>query len=73
MDQAELQAFIEFRFKKDKESFDGIIKPVSLESEIPEALYQGIKEFVCSNPQWNNYRLFNSAIANFLFQNGSEE
>ncbi len=46
---------------------------VSLEAEIPEELYKGMKEFICTNPQWDQYRLMSSALANFLFQNGSED
>jgi len=46
---------------------------VSLETEIPEALYQGMKEFIGSNPNWDQYRLMSSALANFLFQNGCSD
>ncbi len=45
---------------------------VSLEAEIPEELYKGMKNFISSNPQWDQYTLMSSALANFLFQNGSE-
>ena len=46
---------------------------VSLESEIPEALYQGMKAFIGSNPAWDQYRVMSSALAHFLFQNGCSE
>ena len=46
---------------------------VSLETEIPEALYHGMKEFISSNPKWDQYKLMSSAVANFLFQNGCED
>ncbi len=46
---------------------------VSLETEIPEVLYNGMKEFICTNPNWDQYRLMSSALANFLFQNGSDD
>ncbi len=46
---------------------------VSLEAEIPEELYNGMKEFICTNPQWDQYQLMSSALANFLFQNGSQD
>ena len=46
---------------------------ISLEAEIPEVLYKGMKDFICQNPQWDQYRLMSSALANFLFQNGSED
>ena len=43
---------------------------VSLEAEIPEVLYRGMKEFIGSHPNWDQYRVMSSAIAHFLFQNG---
>ncbi len=46
---------------------------VSLEAEIPEVLYRGMKDFISSNPKWDQYTLMSSALANFLFQNGCEE
>ena len=46
---------------------------VSLEAEIPEELYKGMKDFIGTNTQWDQYRLMSSALANFLFQNGSQD
>ena len=46
---------------------------ISLEAEVPEALYIGMKDFISGNDQWNQSKLISSAIANFLFQNGSED
>ena len=46
---------------------------ISLEAEVPEALYVGMKEFICSNEKWDQSKLISSAIANFLFQNGSDD
>ena len=46
---------------------------ISLEAEIPEALYMGMKSFISMNPTWDQYSLMTSAIANFLFQNGCED
>ena len=46
---------------------------VSIETELPEVLYEGMKEFVSSNPKWDQYKLLSSAVANFLFQNGCED
>ena len=43
---------------------------VSLEAEIPEVLYRGMKEFIGSHPNWDQYRVMSSAITHFLFQNG---
>ncbi len=46
---------------------------VSLEAEVPEALYAGMKDFICGNDNWDQSKLISSAITNFLFQNGSED
>ena len=44
---------------------------ISLEAEVPEALYVGMKDFIDFNEKWDQSKLISSAIANFLFQNGS--
>ncbi len=46
---------------------------ISLEAEVPEALYVGMKDFISSNEKWDQSKLISSAIANFLFQNGSND
>jgi len=46
---------------------------ISLEAEVPEALYIGMKDFISSNEKWDQSKLISSAIANFLFQNGSDD
>ena len=46
---------------------------VSMEAEIPEVLYRGMKDFIGENPQWDQYRVMSSALAHFLFQNGCED
>ncbi len=46
---------------------------ISIETEIPEALYQGMKEFISINPKWDQYRVMSSALANFLFQSGCDD
>ena len=46
---------------------------ISLEAEVPEALYLGMKDFISSNENWDQSMLISSAIANFLFQNGSDD
>ena len=46
---------------------------VSLEAEIPEVLYRGMKDFIGSHPNWDQYRVMSSALAHFLFQNGCDE
>ena len=49
------------------------IMSISLEAEVPEALYVGMKAFISSNSKWDQSKLISSAITNFLFQNGSED
>ena len=46
---------------------------ISLEAEVPEALYVGMNDFISGNQNWDQSKLISSAIANFLFQNGSED
>ena len=46
---------------------------ISLEAEVPEALYVGMKDFITGNKNWDQSKLISSAIANFLFQNGSDD
>ena len=43
---------------------------ISLETELSETLYNKMKDFVLSNPTWDQYKLINSALATFLVQNG---
>ena len=49
------------------------IMSISLEAEVPEALYVGMNDFISTNEKWDQSKLISSAIANFLFQNGSED
>ena len=43
---------------------------VSLESEIPEVLYNALNTFVRMNNNWDQYQVMSSALAYFLYQNG---
>ena len=43
---------------------------ISLETELSETLYNTMKDFVLTNPTWDQYKLINSALATFLVQNG---
>ena len=45
---------------------------ISLETELPEVLYRGMKAFLGENPNWDQYRLVQAALAGFLIQNGVE-
>jgi hypothetical protein len=43
---------------------------VSLEAEVPEVLFEGMRHFLSSHPHWDQYTVITSALAGFLFQNG---
>ena len=46
---------------------------VSMEAEIPEVLYRGMKDFIGEHPHWDQSRVMSSALAHCLFQNGCED
>jgi hypothetical protein len=46
---------------------------VSVVNEFPEDLYDAMRSFVRSHPNWDQYRLMQVALAGFLFQQGSRE
>ena len=46
------------------------VASISLEAEVPELLYNGMRQYLSHHPEWDQYRLVTSALANFLFQNG---
>ena len=56
---------------RSENDFD--VMSISLEAEVPEALYVGMKDFISGKENWDQSKLISSAIANFLFQNGSED
>ena len=62
------------QIKKQEKADSGIkdfsSKKVSLETELSETLYKTMKDFVLSNPTWDQYKVINSALATFLVQNG---
>ncbi len=43
---------------------------VSLRAEVPEALLFSMRQFIDAHPNWDQYRLFQAALAGFLVQNG---
>ncbi|WP_396102542.1 DUF2811 domain-containing protein [Cyanobium sp. Morenito 9A2] len=43
---------------------------VSLRAEVPEALLLSMRGFIEAHPNWDQYRLFQAALAGFLVQNG---
>ena len=46
---------------------------VSMEAEVPEQLFESMRNFLEEHPQWDQYNLVSSAVACFLFQNGSRD
>ena len=45
---------------------------VSFQTELPEPLQQAMNGFIEKYPNWDQYRLFQAALAGFLVQNGVE-
>ena len=43
---------------------------VSLMAEVPEHLLRAMGQFIEHHPNWDQYRLFQAALAGFLVQNG---
>ncbi|MFM7264370.1 MAG: DUF2811 domain-containing protein [Cyanobium sp.] len=46
---------------------------VTLEAEVPEVLFLGMRSFLESHPHWDQYSVITSALAGFLFQNGCQD
>lgn len=45
---------------------------VSLETEMPEVLFDGMCRFLQQHPDWDQYQLITAALAFFLYQNGCD-
>ena len=75
MEFNQIETRIEVVRDEDIRSFENELDlmSISLEAEVPEALYVGMKDFISSNNKWDQSKLISSAIANFLFQNGSDD
>lgn len=46
---------------------------VSIENQMPQDLFDAMREFIRLHPQWDQYRLMQAALAGFLFQHGAKE
>lgn len=46
---------------------------VSVVNEFPQDLHEAMVGFIAAHPQWDQYRLMQSALAGFLFQQGCQE
>mgnify|MGYP000297754617 CR=1 FL=1 len=46
---------------------------VSIELEIPEALYNSVTEYVKSHEHWSQERVGQAALSLFLMQNGNNQ
>ena len=51
-------------------ALDGAESLVSLRAEVPEPLLEAMRQFIERHPNWDQYRLFQAALAGFLVQNG---
>jgi hypothetical protein len=48
-------------------------RTVSIENQMPEDLFDAMREFIRLHPQWDQYRLMQAALAGFLFQHGATD
>lgn len=46
---------------------------VNLEAEVPEVLFEGMRQYLAAHPQWDQVGLIRSALAGFLFQHGCKD
>ena len=46
---------------------------VIMENELPQDLYDSMVQFIGNHPDWDQYRLVQSAIAGFLHQQGCQD
>ncbi len=52
---------------------DHAFRTVSIENQMPEDLFEAMREFIRVHPQWDQYRLMQAALAGFLVQHGSHD
>ncbi len=52
---------------------DHPLRTVSIENQMPEDLFEAMREFIRVHPQWDQYRLMQAALAGFLFQHASHD
>ena len=60
MDLTEIGTFNEVSTKTHSDN--QVEDCISLETEMPEALYQEMNDFVISNPNWDQYKVMSSAF-----------
>ena len=52
---------------------DAMAVHVSVENQFPADLFESMVGFIEQHPQWDQYRLMQSALAGFLFQQGCQD
>lgn len=52
---------------------DDVPLSVSVENEFPQDLFDAMRHFIRTHPEWDQYRLMHSALAGFLFQHGCHD
>jgi hypothetical protein len=52
---------------------DAMKTHVSVENQFPADLFDSMVGFIEKHPQWDQYRLMQSALAGFLFQQGCQD
>lgn len=54
-------------------SADSFPLSVSVENEFPQDLFDAMRHFIRTHPEWDQYRLMHAALAGFLFQHGCHD
>ena len=52
---------------------DHMPEHISVENQVPADLFESMVGFIEQHPQWDQYRLMQSALAGFLFQQGCQD
>lgn len=65
-----LQAIDVAEAGSDDDPAAGEALTVSFRAEVPEVLLSSMHRFIDQHPNWDQYRLFQAALAGFLVQNG---
>ena len=56
--------------RQEQHQRHGVGNTVSLVASVPEPLALALRQFIERHPHWDQYRLFQAALAGFLVQNG---
>lgn len=53
-----------------EQSMTAMASKISLSVEVPEELFEAMRDYVETHPSWSQHRVFCAALSLFLMQNG---